>query len=220
VSGLRNRILRWRLLAAAWRDRRKLRALARRHPGLDIHPDASSAFASAAFHLEPGAKVRIGARVATERRPEGVRISVRAGGELVIGEDTWLRSDLAPVILYVYEGARVEVGPDGFLNGCQLSAKQGIQLGRGVWLGPGSRVWDSDQHAIDEHRPEQSAAVQIGDHVWVASDVTVLRGVEIGESTVVGTRSLVTRSLPARCIAYGVPARPHGEVGDRSNIPI
>ncbi len=192
----------------------------RRHPGLEIHPEAASALAAAAFHLDPGARLRIAARVVTERRWEGVRFNVRAGGELVIEEGTWLRSDLAPVIFHVYEGARVTIGPECFLNGCQISAKAGVSLGRESWLGPGSRVWDSDQHDLDAERPETSEPVTIGDHVWVAADVTVLRGVEIGDQSVVGTRSLVTRSIPPHTLAFGSPARPHSEIGDRSTVGI
>ena len=192
----------------------------RRHPGLEIDPGAASALASAAFHLDPGARVRIGAGVVTERRREGVRITVRSGGELVIGEGTWLRSDLAPVIFHVYEGARVTIGPECFLNGCQISAKAGVSMGRESWLGPGSRVWDSDQHDLDADRPEQSQPVTIGDHVWVAADVTVLRGVEIGDQSVVGTRSLVTGSIPAHTLAFGSPARAHSAIGDRSSVRI
>ncbi|MCS5637143.1 MAG: acyltransferase, partial [Myxococcota bacterium] len=189
-------------------------------PGLEIHPSASPAFARATFALEPGARVRIGAGVATERRLDGVRISVRTGGEVVIGENTWLRSDLGPVILNAYEGARLEIGPDGFLNGAQVSAKAGVRLGRGTWLGPGTRVWDSDQHAIDEQRPERPRAVEIGDHVWVAADVTILAGVTIGSHCVIGTRSLVTSSIADHSLAFGIPARRRGDVGDRSRVPI
>jgi acetyltransferase-like isoleucine patch superfamily enzyme len=207
-----------RVVAAA--DRRRLRVLMRRHPGLEIHPSASSAFARATFALEPGAKVRIGPGVVTERRADGVRISVRTGGEIVVGENTWLRSDLAPVILNAYGGARLEIGPEGFLNGAQVSAKAGVRLGRGTWLGPGTRVWDSDQHAIDEKRPERPQAVEIGDHVWVAADVTILAGVTIGDHCVIGTRSLVTSSIAPHSLAFGSPARTRGVVGDRSRVPV
>jgi len=211
-----------RALLVAWMkfvaalDRRRLRGLGRRHPGLEIDPSASSALAVATFHIEPGGRVRIGAGVATERRPDGVRITVHAGGELVIEDGVWLRTELGNVIFHVYEGARIRVGPGSLLNGCQISAKVGVELGRVAFVGPGTRVFDADQHDMDGDRHEQRGAVRIGEYAWVASDVTVLRGVEIGDHSVVGARSLVNRSIPPHRIAYGVPARVHGEVGDRS----
>lgn len=220
MSPLQRFLFRCRLHGVRAWDRRRLRLLMRRHPGLEIHPDASSNFAVARFDLEPGARLRIGAGVVTERRREGVRFSVRSGGELVIGADTWLRSDVAPVLLYVYEGASLSVGRDGFLNGCHLSAKQRVELGQHCWVGSGSRVYDSDQHDLDAERKQRCAPVRLGDHVWVASDVTVLRGVSIGEHSVVGARSLVSRSLPAHSLCFGIPAEPRGTVGDRSRVSI
>jgi acetyltransferase-like isoleucine patch superfamily enzyme len=77
-------------------------------------------------------------------------------------------------------------------------------------------VFDSDQHDLDSEHPEVIAPVEIGDHAWVAADVTVLKGVRIGSHCVVGTRSLVTRSLPDHSLAFGSPAEVRGKVGDRS----
>ena len=209
-----------RMRAAAAADRRRLRALMRRHPGVEIDAGAASALAVASFNLEPGARVRIGPGVVTERRPDGLRISVQTGGELVVGAGTWLRTELGPVILNVYRGARLEIGPDGFLNGAMISAKAGVRMGHGSWLGPGTRVWDSDQHALDDEIPERATPVEIGNHVWVAADVTVLRGVTIGDHCVIGTRSLVSGSIGAHSLAFGSPARARGRIGDRSRVPI
>ena len=185
-----------------------------------MHPRASTNLASASFDLAPGARLQIGPGVVTEHRHHGVRFSLGPGARISIGEGTWLRSDLGPVQLFAFEGAEIELGPDCFLNGCHLSAKSSLRLGRSAWVGPGSRIFDSDQHDLDADHPEVTQPVVVGDFAWVASDVTVLRGVEIGAHCVIGARSLVTRSIPAHTLAYGVPARPGGEVGDRSEVPI
>jgi maltose O-acetyltransferase len=47
--------------------------------------------------------------------------------------------------------------------------------------------------------------------------VTILRGVTIGEHSVIGARSLVTRDIPPHTLAYGQPATPQGAIGDRSS---
>jgi galactoside O-acetyltransferase len=49
--------------------------------------------------------------------------------------------------------------------------------------------------------------VQIGARCWLGAHVTVLKGVSIGEGTVVGAGSVVTKSLPPDVIAVGNPAR-------------
>lgn len=207
----------WLLRAIQAWDRARLGRLRRQHGGLEIHPSASSNLAHARFDLAPGARLRIGAGVVTERRRDGVRFALGPGARVTVGDGTWLRSDLGPVQLVAFAGARLEIGPEGFLNGCHLSAKESLVLGRRVWVGPGSRVFDADQHDLDDARPERRAPVAIHDHVWIASDVTVLRGVTIGAHSVVGARSVLTRSLPGHTLAVGAPAQPRGPVGDRTH---
>jgi maltose O-acetyltransferase len=211
---------RWRLKTIQAMDRRRLRRLCRQNPGLSLASDASTNFATSHFALAPGGRLTIGARVYTERRSHGIHISVAEGAHVEIGADTWLRSDLAPVIIFAFAGAHIRIGREGFLNGCHLSAKASLDIGHRVWIGPGSRVFDADQHDLDSEHVERIEPVVIGDHCWISSDVTILRGVEIGEQSVVGTRSLVTRSMPPHTLALGSPATPSGTIGDRSRVRV
>ena len=215
-----SRATRWRLQSIQAFDRWRLRRRVAAHPGLSLDPDASTNFASSHFALAPGARLVIGPRVYTERLSRGVHISVAEGASVEIGADTWLRSDLAPVLIFAFPGARLRIGREGFLNGCHLSAKSNVEIGDRVWIGPGSRVFDADQHDLDADRAERIEPVRIGDHCWIASDVTILRGVEIGEQSVVGARSIVTKSMPPHTLATGSPARATGKVGDRTTVEI
>jgi acetyltransferase-like isoleucine patch superfamily enzyme len=199
----------------AW-DVLRLAILRWRHPGLEIHPRASTNFASSDFSLAPGARLVIGPGAVTERRAGGVRFVLEAGACVEIGADVWLRSELGPVRIFAFAGAELSLAPEAFLNGCHVSAKRNLHVGRRAWIGPGSRVFDSDQHDFDDAHPERIAPVEIGDHVWIASDVTILRGVRVGHHSVVGARSVVTHDVPDHTLALGAPARPRGTVGDRS----
>jgi len=49
--------------------------------------------------------------------------------------------------------------------------------------------------------------VTIGSGVWMAPGCIVIQGVEIGENSVIGTGAVVTKSIPANCLAVGVPAK-------------
>ena len=209
--------LRLRLHATHFVDQLRMRAVARSHPGLEIDPTTSPNFWMASFNMAPGARLRLGPGVTADRRPGGVNFLLEEDAVIEIEEGTWLRTEVGPVVLAAYAGARLRIGPDSLLNGCHLSAKAEVSLGRRVWIGPGSRVFDSDQHDLDADHPEVPDPVRIDDHAWVASDVTVLRGVKIGAHSVIGARSLVTRDIPEHTLAYGIPARPHGPVGDRTH---
>ncbi|OGV37141.1 MAG: hypothetical protein A2X48_04840 [Lentisphaerae bacterium GWF2_49_21] len=52
-----------------------------------------------------------------------------------------------------------------------------------------------------------SAPVEIGDNCWIGHDVTIMKGVNISENSIIAARSVVTKSVPPNCIAGGVPAR-------------
>jgi len=49
--------------------------------------------------------------------------------------------------------------------------------------------------------------VEIGDRVWIGENVAILMGVSIGESSIIGANSVVTKNIPAFSIAVGSPAR-------------
>ncbi len=199
----------------AW-DRLRLARLRRRHPGLEIDSAASTNLAAARYALAPGAGLRIAAGVVTERLPGRLCFHLEPGARVEIGAGTWLRTEVGEIHLVAFAGARLVIGPEGLLNGCHVSAKREVILGRRVWIGMGSRIFDADQHDLDAERPEVVAPVRVGDCVWIASDVTLLRGVSIGEHSVIGTRSLVTGDVPPHTLAFGQPARTRGSVGDRT----
>lgn len=215
-SALRRRALGVFLRGLRRYDLLRLRLRSALQPGLRIHPGASSNLAAARFQLAPGAVLEIGAGVVCERLPGDLHFSLAAGARVVVGEGSWLRTEVGPIHIVAFEGARIEIGPGSLLNGCTLSAKGALDLGRRVFVGPGSRVYDADQHDLDDTHAERVEPVRIGDCVWIASDVTILRGVEIGEHSVIGARSLVTGDVPAHTVAFGQPARARGPVGDRS----
>ena len=73
-------------------------------------------------------------------------------------------------------------------------------------------IRDHDHAFADRRRPyrEQgfvAAPVHVGRNVWLGAKVTVCQGVRIGDNTVVGANAVVTRDLPANCVAVGIPAR-------------
>ncbi len=195
-------------------DRWRLRRLARAHPGLSIDPTASSNFGCACIELAAGARLRIGAGVDTDRLPGQLELRVGPGALVEIGDGSWLRTDSQKIRIAALEGASIVLGRNCWLNGCQLSANASIVAEQGAMIGPGVRIYDSN-HALDESTPARARKVRIGEFTWIASDVTVLQGVEIGSHSVIGARSVVTRSLPSHTLAYGIPATPHGEVGKR-----
>lgn len=197
-------------------NRVRLAFLRARHRGLEIDPHASSNFSVARYNLAPDSTLRIAAGAVTERIPGRLHFVLYPGALVEIAAGAWLRTEVGDVHIVAFQGARIVLGPECLVNGCHLSAKSELVLERGAMVGPGSRVFDSDQHDLDDVRRERSEPVSIGEHVWIASDCLLLRGARIGGHSVVGAGSIVTGEVPPHTLVYGRPARPHGQVGDRS----
>lgn len=110
--------------------------------------------------------------------------------------------------------ARIVIGNANRLsNNVSIVANVEIVIGDRCLIGEQVSIYDSDFHEIDPATRGRGFGpahpVSIGNNVWLGSRVMVLKGVSIGDNTVVGAMSLVTRSLPPNCVAFGIPAKVH-----------
>ena len=198
---------RWRLRAIHQVDRARFALLRARHGRrLECGPGVSPNFRWAELRLESGGCLELGEGATTDRQP-GNEIWVQRDGRLRLGPRVWLRTEHGGNRLTVFPGARIEIGADSLVNGVMLHAKVEITVGQHARLGFGARLLDADLHDLDAETPERVAPIRLGDRVWIGADAIVLRGVTIGDDTVVGAGSIVTRDLPPRVFAAGNPAR-------------
>lgn len=110
-------------------------------------------------------------------------------------------------ILWTMDGnAQIKIGDGCGFSGTVINAQCEIRIGQDVRCGTNTQIMDSDMHT-DDNRVSGPKPVVIEDGVWLGMNVVVLKGVTIGEGTLVGANSLVKKSLPANVIATGSPAR-------------
>ena len=115
--------------------------------------------------------------------------------------------DRGVTLLATGDVARIVIGPRVYINRhTMIDASERIEIGEGAMIGPFCYITDHD-HAIGSADDLVSKPTRIGERCWLGAHVTVLKGVTIGDSTVVGAGSVVTKSLPARVVAVGNPAR-------------
>jgi acetyltransferase-like isoleucine patch superfamily enzyme len=92
-----------------------------------------------------------------------------------------------------------------------LHEPQHMVLGKDCMLSAEVLLTVSDMHRIVDletgERINPAGNVCLGDHVWLGARVMVLKGVEIGSGSVIGAGAVVTSSIPANCMAAGVPAK-------------
>jgi acetyltransferase-like isoleucine patch superfamily enzyme len=116
-------------------------------------------------------------------------------------------------------GKNLSIGKRVFINsGCRFQDQSDITIGDDCLIGHNA-VIATLQHDIAPSRRGDviPAPVVIGRNVWLGANVTVLPGVSIGDDAVIGAGSIVTKNIPAGCIAVGSPARVVRTIGDERN---
>ena len=93
-----------------------------------------------------------------------------------------------------------------------------VHIGDLTMIGPNVTICTTG-HSVDPHYREMAAhyslPIYIGKNVWIGSNAAILPGVSIGDNTVIGAGSVVTRDIPANVVAVGNPCRVLREISDR-----
>lgn len=107
-------------------------------------------------------------------------------------------------------GGTIRIGDAVMISpGVRISASDEITIGNGCMFANGAYITDCDWHGIYDRteRNAQAYPVRIGNNVWVGDHATVLKGVTIGDNSIVAACSVVTKDVPANVIVAGNPAR-------------
>ena len=123
-----------------------------------------------------------------------------------VGKNVWIEPDFRCEF-----GKNITIGDDVYINfGCVILDCGQIRIGNNTLIGPNVGLF-SGNHTTD---PEERAAgglipkpITIGSRVWLCGNVTVTPGVTIGDDTIIGAGSVVTRDIPSGVIAAGNPCR-------------
>lgn len=81
-----------------------------------------------------------------------------------------------------------------------------IYFGKNITVGPDVKLITS-WHKTENFNVVKALPIRIGNNVWLTMNIVVLPGVEIGDNTIVGAGSVVSKSLPANVLAAGNPAK-------------
>ena len=140
--------------------------------------------------------------------------------EKIIQDGTWNvfqinnKADLivgSNVICRNFENFHVSSGKlilhDGVFinNSCSFNCMERIEVGNGTMMGEGVRFYDHD-HVYTAEKIEKwqwtTAPIRVGRDCWIGSNVTILKGVTIGDNTIIGAGCLVRKDIPANSVVY------------------
>ena len=146
----------------------------------------------------------VGKRIRVYGRPR-----INNWGEIWIGDRFILFNQTVRSEMATYPGGKIEIGNRVFINyGASISAHQLVRIGDDCQIGSYAIMMDNDYHQVeDRSKPGTSAPIILKKNVWLGVRVVILKGVHIGENSVIGANSVVTKDIPPNCLAGGVPAR-------------
>jgi len=140
----------------------------------------------------------------------GERVKISRSGEfLLMGED-----------------ADIRLGPHTTVESARFIAQSGtvLEVGSDCMFAYDVEVRTSDEHSILDatsgKRINPDKSVRIGEHVWFGARSVVLKGVSIGDHSIIATGAIVSRDLGAGVVAAGIPAKEirHGVTWDRRRL--
>lgn len=115
------------------------------------------------------------------------------------------------VVCRNFENFRVPSGKlilhDGVFinNSCSFNCMERIEIGAGTMMGEGVRFYDHD-HVYTAEKIEKwqwpTTPIRVGRDCWIGSNVTILKGVTIGDNTIIGAGCLVRNDIPANSVVY------------------
>lgn len=96
----------------------------------------------------------------------------------------------------------------GMSKGCHLDARNGIEIGKNVWIGPHAKIISMNHDVNNYHNYISSKPIKIADNCWLGANVIILANVELGEHTVVAAGAIVTKSFKkGNQVIAGNPAK-------------
>jgi acetyltransferase-like isoleucine patch superfamily enzyme len=139
----------------------------------------------------------------------GLELEIGRRGRIDFGRFVWIGDGTK---IRCHEG-RVEIGEKTVIGQeCTISAYQRVRIGEQCVIADRAMFIDFDHGVVEVDRPIRQQGiykrdVEVGSNVWVGYGACILRGVRVGDNSIVGTNSVVTRDVPANAVVAGIPAR-------------
>ena len=131
-----------------------------------------------------------------------------------IGEDCYIE----PPLHTNWGGRHVHFGRNVYANfNLTLVDDTHIYIGDYTMLGPNVVIATAGHPLLPELREQgyqYNAPVRVGRNCWIGAGVVIVPGVNIGDNSVIGAGSIVTKDVPANCLAVGNPCRVLREIGE------
>ena len=104
------------------------------------------------------------------------------------------------------KNASIILGNNVGMSSSSITSFKEVIIGDNVRIGANCVIMDGDYH-LNDSRVSLPKAIKICNNVWLGYGVVVMKGVTIGENSVIGVNSIVTKDIPANVVAAGNPCK-------------
>jgi acetyltransferase-like isoleucine patch superfamily enzyme len=138
-----------------------------------------------------------------------LELQIGKRGKLKFGRFVWVGDGSK---IRCHEGV-VEIGEKTVMGqDCTISAYQSVRIGEQCVIADRAMFIDFDHGIVEVERPIRRQGiykrdVRVGANVWVGYGACFLRGTTVGDNSVIGTNTVVTRDVPANAVVAGAPAK-------------
>lgn len=168
-------------------------------------------------------KIQFRIRRVTVGRNVNIRgkVNIYGNGKIYFGDNVVINSDIRynPIggqsgcSFNMSNGGKIIIGRGTGISNSTFCCWLKIEIGEDVYIGGDCRIYDTDFHSLNKddriNLPDtnvKSKPVCIKNGAWLGASCIVLKGVTIGENSVIGAGSVVTRDIPPNQIWGGNPA--------------
>ena len=143
-------------------------------------------------------------------------------GKIVVGDEVIINSCLSSnpiggdtqMVISVKEGAELVIGNRVGISNAAIVCHEKIVIGDRTIIGGGTKIYDSNFHSVDyrergdyAHETVITRPISIGEDVFIGAHCIILKGVTIGDRSIVAAGSVVTKDIPVDEVWGGNPAR-------------
>jgi acetyltransferase-like isoleucine patch superfamily enzyme len=168
----------------------------------------------AKINIKKGAQIEINGYLTIGMNPQDFFpsnapciLNMEENSKLILNGDTKVGRG---VTIEVQKNAQVEIGKNVLINSnVTIISAESIKIGDYTGIGWNSEIIDTDYHGIinDGQVNVVTAPIEIGNHVFVGRHAAIMKGVKVGDGSIIAAGAIVTKDVPAHCLTGGIPAK-------------
>lgn len=121
------------------------------------------------------------------------RIAIKKKSKLILGSNFRCRNNMS---FRIYNEGYVEIGDNCFFNdGCSINCQKNVRIGNNVICGQNVMIFDHDHDYKKNINDFICEEIIIGNNVWIGANVTILKGVSIGDDCVIAAGTVVRKNI-------------------------